>query len=105
MDKYGKLDEYKKEDGAVDEDKIAREAAGQMIADAIVGEYDDSKSKTSTMLLRNHGTLILVKKYGNITRDTSFVYYIFWFFHPNNPLILEIASTIFCSEFAKQNLT
>lgn len=46
MDKYGDLDEYKKEDGTVDEDKIAREAAGQLVADAIVEEFEDSKAKS-----------------------------------------------------------
>lgn len=46
MDKYGDLDEYKKEDGTVDEDKIAREAAGQLVAAAIVQEFEDSKAKS-----------------------------------------------------------
>jgi hypothetical protein len=46
MDKYGDLDEYKNEDGTVNEDKIAREAAGQLVADAIVGEFEDSKIKS-----------------------------------------------------------
>jgi hypothetical protein len=46
MDQYGDLDEYKNEDGTVNEDKIAREAIGQMIADAIVNQYDDKKAKS-----------------------------------------------------------